>query len=264
MDSLIRNLSIIAYYLSEYDMRAVETLGYPNRSVAFSEISNVMCKPDNYLKRRRDEFDVITSSHRRGQCNRPVLPAVKAIFDEFHNFAFEEITQVVKDIIAKQSHSQVLESSQDAIYLREIDNTLTPNCGQKHILKAPVPRRDRSVAEKHVYWRDPVIAANALCNANYKCEICATHPTFIRKSNGKPYTEPHHLVPMSAQKDFNVSLDVENNIVSLCSNCHNQIHYGVDIECILKPLYEKRIELLKLVGIEITYNEIKNYYRVEK
>lgn len=260
MDTLIRSLSIIAYYLSEYDMRAVETLGYPNRSVAFSEISIVMGKPDNYLKRRRDEFDVITSSHRRGQCNRPVLPAVQAIFDEFHNFTFEDITQVVKNIIAKQDHAQVLESSQDAIYLRETDNALTPNCGQKHILNKPVPRREKTVTEKCTYWRDPVVAANALCNANYRCEICATHPTFIRKSNGKPYTEPHHLVPMSAQKDFSVSLDVENNIVSLCSNCHNQIHYGIEIDSILKPLYEQRKELLKKVGIEATYDELKKYY----
>lgn len=260
MDKLIRNLSIIAYYLSEYDMRAVETLSYPNRSVAFSEISIAMGKPDNYLKRRRDEFDVITSSHRRGQCNRPVLPAVQTIFDEFHNFAFEEITQVVKDIIGTQSSSQVLESSQDAIYLRETNNTLTPNCGKYHILETPTPRRDRSVTEKHAYWRDPVVAANALCNANYKCEICTIHPTFIRKSNGKPYTEPHHLVPMSAQKDFNVSLDVENNIVSLCSNCHNQIHYGSNIDSILKPLFEQRKGILKLVGIEISYDLLKKYY----
>ena len=260
METLIRNLSIIAYYLSEYDMQAVETLGYPNRSVAFSEISIVMGKPDNYLKRRRDELDVITSSHRRGQCNRSVLPAVQSIFDEFHDFTFEEITQVVKGIIAKKDPTQALESSQDAIYLREIDNTLTPHCGKKHILNKPVPRREKMVTEKCTYWRDPVAAANALCNANYKCEICVTHPTFIRKSNGKPYTEPHHLVPMGAQNDFSVSWDVENNIVSLCSNCHNQIHYGIDIDSILQPLYEQRKELLKKVGIEITYDELKKYY----
>ncbi len=145
--------------------------------------------------------------------------------------------------------------------MREIDNTLTPNCGQKHIHETPVLRCDRSVAESHTYWRDPVVAANALCNANYKCEICATHSTFIRKSNGKPYTEPHHLVPMSAQKDFNVSLDVENNVVSLCSNCHNQVHYGVDIDSILEPLYNQRRESLKLVGIDISYDQLKKYYK---
>ena len=79
MEALIRNLSIIAYYLSEFDMKAVNALGYANRSIAFKEISIAMGKPNNYLKRRRDEFDVITSSQRRGQCNRPVLPAVQEI-----------------------------------------------------------------------------------------------------------------------------------------------------------------------------------------
>lgn len=86
MDTLIRNLSIIiiAYFLSEYDMLAVETLSYPYPSVAFNEIYIVMGKPNNYLKQRRDELVVITSSHRRDQCNRPVLPTVQVIFDEFH------------------------------------------------------------------------------------------------------------------------------------------------------------------------------------
>ena len=263
METLIRNLSIIAYYLSEYDMQAVETLGYPNRSVAFSEISIVMGKPDNYLKRRRDELDVITSSHRRGQCNRSVLPAVQSIFDEFHDFTFEEITQVVKGIIAKKDPTQALESSQDAIYLREIDNTLTPHCGKKHILNKPVPRREKMVTEKCTYWRDPVAAANALCNANYKCEICVTHPTFIRKSNGKPYTEPHHLIPMAYSDKFKVSLDVEANIVSLCSTCHNHIHYGVGAKDLLTSLYYQRINRLRAVGLDISLEELLQMYDIK-
>lgn len=52
MEALIRNLSIIAYYLSEFDMNAVNALGYANRSIAFKEISIAMGKPNNYLKRR--------------------------------------------------------------------------------------------------------------------------------------------------------------------------------------------------------------------
>ena len=245
MDNLIRNLSII---------------GYVNRSSAFSDISNVMGKPNNYLKRRRDEFDVLTNSTRRGQCNRPVLPAVQSIFDEFHTRTFAEMTQIVKNIIANQSSLDLTESSQDAVYLQEMNRFLTPNCGRKHILKAPVPLQNRTAIVRKVTWRDPVVAANALCNANYKCEICSAHPTFIRKSNGKPYTEPHHLVPMKAQKDFSVSLDVENNVVSLCSNCHNQIHYGNNVDEILGPLFSKREVLLATVGISIRYDDLKKYY----
>ena len=75
------------------------------------------------------------------------------------------------------------------------------------------------------------------------------------------YTEPHHLVPLSAQDKFpDVNLDREQNIVSLCSACHNQLHYGKDFENILKPLYEERKELLKLIGINISYEQLRTYY----
>lgn len=260
MEALIRNLSIIAYYLSEFDMNAVNALGYANRSIAFKEISIAMGKPNNYLKRRRDEFDVITSSQRRGQCNRPVLPAVQEIFDEFHCLSFDEMTQIVKEIIAHGTLQISSEELQDDAYLHSIDNTLTPNCGQKRIATSPVPVHKRTITERKAFWRDPVVAANALCNADYKCEICESHETFIRKSTNKPYTEPHHLVPMSAQDKFNVSLDVENNIVSLCSNCHNHLHYGTEIDPLLKTLFEKRKELLLKAGISISYEELKNLY----
>lgn len=90
---------------------------------------------------------------------------------------------------------------------------------------------------------------------------CSEHQTFIRKANGMPYTEPHHLVPMRAQKDFSVSLDVENNIVSLCSNCHNLIHYGKGAEILLKKIYNEREQLLQQAGIVITFEDLMNYYK---
>lgn len=76
------------------------------------------------------------------------------------------------------------------------------------------------------FIRDRQTAINALSLAKYECEIDNEHPTFIRKNTELKYTEPHHLVPLCYSDRFDVSLDVEENIVSLCSNCHNQIHYG--------------------------------------
>ena len=69
-------------------------------------------------------------------------------------------------------------------------------------------------------------AVNVLDHAGFTCEIDPRHPIFIRKHSDKPYTEPHHLIPLAMQDQFDVSLDVEENIISICSNCHNEIHYG--------------------------------------
>jgi hypothetical protein len=109
--------------------------------------------------------------------------------------------------------------------------------------------------------RDAQRAANALQNADYKCEFDETDRTFLRK-NGKPYTEPHHLIPISRYADFKYSVDVEENIVSLCSHCHNLLHYGrmVDKEKVLKKLYSDRIAMLKKADLNLTFDQLKSYY----
>lgn len=125
------------------------------------------------------------------------------------------------------------------------------------------PIKDRKGAEK--YPRDPQVAANALGIAGYVCENDKQHITFTRKSNRKNYTEPHHLIPISVHKDFKYSLDIEENVCSLCSTCHNCLHYGIDTEreIILKKLYEERKEMLIKVGLEISFEQLKNYYNIK-
>lgn len=113
------------------------------------------------------------------------------------------------------------------------------------------------------YPRDRQTAINALAHAHYLCEAGPDHPTFIRKNSNKNYTEPHHLVPMSFSDEFLASLDREQNIVSLCSNCHNLIHYGKDAGKLLKILYQNRKEALKGIGINITYGQLLDMYQLK-
>jgi len=113
---------------------------------------------------------------------------------------------------------------------------------------------------KKAYPRDRFAASNALMRAEFKCEIDPNHLSFLRKSNKKNYTEPHHLIPMSAQESFGNSLDTEANIVSLCSNCHNQIHYGIGSDSLLKKLYSSRKDDLEKTGISITVEQLLQIY----
>lgn len=112
------------------------------------------------------------------------------------------------------------------------------------------------------YPRDKQTAINALAHAHYECEIDADHPSFIRKNSDKKYTEPHHLIPMAFSDEFSVSLDVEENIVSLCSNCHNQIHYGRDAAELIKTLFIARKEVLERVGIKISLKRLLEMYQI--
>ncbi len=115
-------------------------------------------------------------------------------------------------------------------------------------------------------WRtDPRISKTVLSDNEYKCEFSSidgvSHITFKTKL-GNEYVEGHHLIPMSAQTDFNLNLDRSSNIISLCPICHKQLHYGSLEEKVkkLKPLFDMRISKLSSESIDITFEKLVNKY----
>lgn len=125
----------------------------------------------------------------------------------------------------------------------------------------PEPAKETRLTQTSQYQRSKKVSSNALLKARFLCEVNTEHPVFVRKNSNENYTEPHHLVPLFAQKDFpDVNLDREQNIVSLCSHCHNLLHYGADIDGVLYKLYMDRKDLLQLIGIEISYEDLRKYY----
>lgn len=121
-----------------------------------------------------------------------------------------------------------------------------------------------SSTKKKIPKRNAVIAANALKIANYLCEVNKDHKVFLRKNEDVNYTEPHHLIPLSKHEDFDYNLDVEENIVSLCSHCHNLLHYGrlEDKIEILEKFYRDRKDALKNVGLKLDdFEELIKYYQ---
>ena len=118
---------------------------------------------------------------------------------------------------------------------------------ETRVLNAAQPYEDVPVdkcelGEKPVtaYPRSAQVVSNALYNADYKCELNCETELFLRKNSQINYTEGHHLIPLCYQNDFEYSLDVEANLVSLCPNCHRHLHYGDDITELLRSLYELR------------------------
>lgn len=116
------------------------------------------------------------------------------------------------------------------------------------------------IKNTEIYIRDKRISLNAIEHANHKCELDNNHTTFLRKTDGLPYTEPHHLIPMAYSSEFEYSLDVEENIISLCSNCHNQLHYGEGSKELVSKLYNQRRHFLKNAGILIELNKLLSMY----
>ena len=155
------------------------------------------------------------------------------------------------------------ESIQDVLFYSEI--TLIQNDDSTLVTTGiVVPKKElQLIGDRMVYPRSSAVARTALALANYQCEIDSNHPTFISKRYERPYTEPHHLIPISFADNFEVSLDVPENVVSLCSHCHNEVHYGKHNISILRLLYENRWKKLEQVGIQITFEELLWMYNVE-
>ncbi len=113
--------------------------------------------------------------------------------------------------------------------------------------------------------RDPRMGKLCLQQAKYKCEIDSSHLTFISNTSGKQYMEAHHLIPHIYEncKKYDRHLDLIENIISLCPNCHRAVHFG-DKKTkneILKKLFYIRKELLnKNLQINLTFEELLSLY----
>lgn len=169
-----------------------------------------------------------------------------------------------KTILEKERHSQLnyAEFEIEQSFILEL-NSSVPYMEEVTVEyeNSPKPPKTGIDTISRKYPRSRTVAQRALAKAKYLCECDIEHITFKRKNCAKNYTEPHHLIPLCAAKDFpEIDLDREQNVVSLCSNCHKWLHYGDGIDVILKPLYEERKELLKAIGADITYDQLKSYY----
>lgn len=127
-------------------------------------------------------------------------------------------------------------------------------------------KKTKMESGREVWPRDPKKAKQAIKQAEFKCEIDDTHETFVSEASRKNYMEAHHLIPLRMQHDFENSLDVVGNIVSICPNCHRLIHYGRDKDKkkVLELLFEQRKDSLKKFGIEVSLKELFGYYGILK
>lgn len=71
------------------------------------------------------------------------------------------------------------------------------------------------------YQRNPDVIAEVLIRADGICEQCHSPAPFLRASDGTPYLEVHHIIPLSEGGD-----DTVENALALCPNCHREAHFG--------------------------------------
>jgi 5-methylcytosine-specific restriction protein A len=82
----------------------------------------------------------------------------------------------------------------------------------------------RSPSERRYFarYRGHAIRVYVLKRANGVCEACEKDAPF-KTTSGRPYLEPHHIRRLS-----DGGPDHPEWVISLCPNCHQHAHHGVD------------------------------------
>ena len=88
-------------------------------------------------------------------------------------------------------------------------------------IKNATTKPDFYYAPVKVYLRNPDIVAEARYLAKGKCGGCGNPAPFNQATNGNPYLEVHHKIPLAKG-----GADSMDNVIALCPNCHRKAHYG--------------------------------------
>lgn len=124
-------------------------------------------------------------------------------------------------------------------------------------MDVPVEIKQERTYTCEKWSRSSILRDHTIMMADYSCELDESHESFISEINNHQYMEGHHIIPMSHQNEFDTSLDVYANLVSLCPVCHRKIHYGLrsDKTEMLKQIYETRNDRLVKCGIVLGKDE---------
>lgn len=207
-------MDIFAYYLSEYDAEAFQALGFSTQASGFETIASLYGKKSSYLRRLRDEYDVVTNSSRKGQRNRAPRARIEETARYLETFSFAELTDMVKVLLdnvkGNDSASHSKEFSNDIPLLSEEE--------LENILNAKDPSASFSIrtsANKTRVYKTAIIKQ---LKKLYKgcCQLCGSVPF---EQFGTDICEAHHIEYFAESQNNDAS-----NIIIICPNHHRIIH----------------------------------------
>ncbi|MGE7751595.1 MrcB family domain-containing protein [Lysinibacillus fusiformis] len=173
----------------------------------------------------------------------------------YENLFLINRNKAVDDVIDYYLQLEEVEDVQFQQDIEVVEPSITP--------RIPQEKRGKKNKSGKVYSRDASVAKEAIVKAEYKCEVDPTHETFISEITGQNFVEAHHLVPISKESEFDYSLDVPGNIVSLCPNCHRKIHHSKfnEKKKVLNSLYILKESELKTYGIHLPLSQMEQFYK---
>ncbi len=207
-------MDVFAYYLSEYDMNAFHALGFDTQKAGFDMIAALYGKKSSYLRRLRDEFDVVTNSTRKGQRNRAPRIRIEQIASYLEKFSFEELTDIAKAFLENVKYEGVEDNQKDL----NLDKAELSEEELERILNAKDPEAAISIkvgiSKTRIYKTDIIRQLKKLYKGH--CQLCGTIPL---QKFGIDICEAHHIDYFASSYNNDAS-----NIIIICPNHHRIIH----------------------------------------
>jgi len=118
--------------------------------------------------------------------------------------------KVFKEQFEKEFEEQITRSSKDSSQQRL----------KRLALASKKPEKFNIVSTG--FKRNPDVVAEVLSMANGICDLCGQPAPFHKSSDGSPYLEVHHWIPLAEGGE-----DTLDNASALCPNCHKNAHFGI-------------------------------------
>lgn len=172
------------------------------------------------VRSRASGFDEVTSTNESYE---------KIVVDHQERFA-DDVVEIAKSRLTEYDLATPTDD-RDELEAKTKEVIARPYMIKEPPAGNPTPRRE--VSKGIVYVRDPRVVAYTQVRANGICELC-THPAPFKRSNGSPYLETHHVIPLAENGP-----DTPDNCVALCPNCHRALHSAENKNELAKQLKEK-------------------------
>lgn len=95
---------------------------------------------------------------------------------------------------------------------------------QKHLPK-PGHKPRMVTATTQAFLRNQFVVAEVLHQSKGHCGQCKAKAPFVKRTDGTPFLEVHHRIPLAENGDDTVA-----NAIALCPNCHREAHHGAEWE----------------------------------
>ena len=209
--------------------------------------------------------------------SKKVIDDTQKSFDSFINTVVDAYSELFDTVDKSNLKKFIYDTDKNrsvfqVIFSKVKGIPISPLDVEKDLTDIEIKQLSQSDTTDEVGAKNVEVASSALkklakLNAGYKCvlEDCEMCKYFTAKESNKPYLEIHHFIPREFANDFDVSVEILENYIALCPNCHRKIHLAVDGERkhMINTLYNKKKDSLEQNGLHFDLKQIYRYYKIE-